>query len=166
MAELSLSNWPDALHLCVLQHLGSAQEVWNLLVPYGLLCRATQLAVQSPSLWSSVDLSGINEAVPLAQLRRLLTRPYLLKAEISHQAMDASTRCVLLPPLLEDGLRAYNLPLAPPCKFTPFGKEFLGDSPAGTYRLGPVELDGIIAEEEFYTASDGRVVWSSGRQAG
>ncbi|OLQ15453.1 hypothetical protein AK812_SmicGene344 [Symbiodinium microadriaticum] len=49
-------------------------------------------------------------------------------------------------------------------KFTPFGKEFLGDSPAGTYRLGPVELDGIIAEEEFYTASDGRVVWSSGRQ--
>eukprot|EP00439_Symbiodinium_sp_Y106_P000238 s5643_g1.t1 len=58
-------------------------------------------------------------------------------------------------------------------KFTPFGKElwaqvlrFLGDSPAGTYRLGPVESDGIIAEEEFYTASDGRVVWSSGRQAG
>ena len=35
----------------------------------------------------------------------------------------------------------------PRIRLPKFAARFLGDSPAGTYRLGPVELDGIIAEE-------------------
>ncbi|CAE8634644.1 unnamed protein product [Polarella glacialis] len=49
-------------------------------------------------------------------------------------------------------------------EFVPFGREFLADKDGGTHRLVSSERDGIIAEEEFYIATDGRIVWSSGRQ--
>mmetsp|Transcript_15145 Transcript_15145/g.43242 ORF Transcript_15145/g.43242 Transcript_15145/m.43242 type:complete len:485 (+) Transcript_15145:62-1516(+) len=53
----SLQTWPDALHLVLLRHLGSAQDVQGYLWPYCTLCRVCQSAVLQPSLWREIDLS-------------------------------------------------------------------------------------------------------------
>eukprot|EP00913_Durusdinium_trenchii_P008588 g8064.t2 len=61
------AEWPDSLHLQVLRHLGSSEEVWGYL-PYGLLCRACRLATALPCLWRRLDFTD----APVEQPWRLL----------------------------------------------------------------------------------------------
>lgn len=58
--------------------------------------------------------------------------------------------------------------MAKPCvrlgEFLPYGQELLaGRSTGSIHRLVGNERDGVIADEELYIASDGRIVWSCGR---
>eukprot|EP00434_Breviolum_minutum_P014403 symbB.v1.2.012700.t1/scaffold812.1/size160323/8 len=62
-----VEEWSDSLHLQVLKHLGSPQEVWGYL-PYGSLCQACRSVTQLPCLWRELDFTDS----PLQQPWRLL----------------------------------------------------------------------------------------------
>lgn len=63
VAALSLAEWPDALHVSVLRHLGGPQELHGYIWPYRFLCRSTCCATTSPALWHDVDLGSTGRQI-------------------------------------------------------------------------------------------------------
>lgn len=87
-----VEEWPDLLHLQVLRHLGSPQEVWGYL-PYGSLCRSCRSATQLPCLWRHLDFTD----APLEEPWRLLSgHPEVIQLVLRGLSIEDSTLQELL----------------------------------------------------------------------